>query len=111
MSPPVTGTNSGVIAWDNYSGIKVWNNIFVLDGVTQAVKADKGKNGILFQGNNYYTTRGNPTFTSSDTYYGLDAWRASGNEMLNSAPVGSDQNPELNDPGSGGNLNDTSRNY
>lgn len=109
ISPPASGQAYGLRAWDNYAGVKVWNNIFHLDGVQTAVTVNRNTSGIHFQNNIYHRTNGTPRFISAGTTYdGIAAWRASGNELWNGQNVGSESNPLVNNPGNAGTLNNTS---
>jgi hypothetical protein len=108
ITAPASDEAFGFRAWDNYSGIKVWNNIFYLDGVAKATNVTGTTAAIHFQNNLYYRANGTPVYVSGGTTYnGIAAWRASGNEVLNSTPVGMEANPLLTKPGGAGTLNNT----
>jgi len=116
VKPPVTGIargifihNSGIIARD-VENLHVRNNSFYTTGDLPVVQVTSDQlNGAIdlrFEGNNYFAGSYNPRIVwGGTTYTSLAAWRTGkGQERLNGADVGSQVNPGLTNPGSGGTI-------
>lgn len=109
VSPSTTGTPAA-IRFSGFSGTSahVRNNIFVTTGGVPLVVYNGGGSGVLFQGNDYWSS--GSAFKIQwvgSTYSSLTAWRtATGAEKLNGVSTGFQVNPQLKNPGGGGTLND-----
>jgi hypothetical protein len=87
------------------TNVHIRNNIFDVTAGGQAIQVDNAGTGLLFQGNDYWANSSATAglYWLGTTYTTLAAWRtASGQEKLNSAPVGLAVNPQLADAGGGG---------
>lgn len=94
----------------NYSGLKIFNNIFVSKGKAKLIDSPSQATAsvIQFNGNCYFSADNNFTITWGGTdYFSLPAWRnTSGQEKTGSVNTGLQENPLLLDPGKGGTLAD-----
>lgn len=108
--PAIALTNLGIEA-QSVNGFYVRNNNLITTGGSILVdvtspQISTGQN-IFFQGNNYYSS-GNPfkvKWGSAD-YSSLVNWQSATNqEKLSDAPIGLNLNPQLNNPGGGGTIN------
>lgn len=87
------------------SGTKFWNNIFVRTNGTELVSGNPVLATANFQNNVYWTFGGT---IKVGAYNSLEEWRNGlGQEMLDSAKVGYNLDPELAAPGTGGIIGDT----
>jgi hypothetical protein len=86
---------------------QVRNNIFIAAGDSRLVRVVGNHPGLLFQGNDYYSSGGKfQVIWDGSEYTSLDDWRAAiGQERLGKANFGMSVDPQLNSPGDGGTLN------
>jgi hypothetical protein len=91
------------------TSIHIRDNIFVAAGGVPVVNSDGTGTDVLFQGNDYSSSGSANQFVwGGTTYVGFDGpmgWRTNtGQETLNGAAVGTEQDPQLNNPGGGGTI-------
>jgi hypothetical protein len=87
------------------------NNIFVTTGGVPLVDLVGGQSGLLFQGNDYWSS-GAPFRIrhGGTTYTSLNSWRsATGQERNGMVNTGSNVNPGLVNPGGGGTIGNANR--
>lgn len=108
VSPAGSGTPRAVYFQSAVPNVHLRNNLFVTTGGARLVEGPSGQSGVLFQGNNYWSSGG--TFVikwGGSTYSSLDSWRtASGLERIGTTNVGFSVDPQLANPGGGGTLGD-----
>ena len=95
---------------EDMTGCYIRNNIFMTTGGKAVVEVlGKSTAVVTFQGNCYWSCGDDfiINWGRNKTYTSLDAWRtASGQEEVNSNPVGIEADPVLTDPGHGGTIGD-----
>ena len=103
ISPAVSGTPRGVYFQTAASNVRLRNNLLVAMGGLRLVEGPSGQSGVLFQGNNYWSS--GDAFAikwGSSTYTTLTAWRtSSGLERIGTTNVGLSVDPRLVSPGGG----------
>jgi hypothetical protein len=89
------------------SNVQIRNNIFVTTGAVPVIEVYAGQNGLVLQGNDYWSSGALLTFIWAGTRYNdLVSFRsATGQEIYNSAPAGMNVDPKLIAPGVGGTIN------
>lgn len=87
---------------------RIHNNIFQTSEGATLVWMSSGQNGLVIQGNDYWSTGGSFVIVDgSTTYSSLATWRSStGYEKLNGTNTGFELDPRLTSPGDGETLND-----
>lgn len=105
LSEKSTNTQAANIKYITWYPVKdninFFNNILYAENGADLVSIPKGYDGN-FAGNLYYSSGMFSINYKGSTYTSLEAFRATGNEMLNNAAVGYQGDPLLNDPGNGG---------
>jgi hypothetical protein len=96
--------------------VRVRNNVFLTSGgIPAVVIQDSAGNGLLFQGNDYDAQGWTPSeaqpfiFWGAARFVNVDGWRTAtggSQEDLNGMPVGSEQDPQLLNPGAGGGIDE-----
>ncbi len=108
VSPAPSGVARAVYFQTTVSNIHFRNNLLVTTGGVSLVDAVNTQPGVLFQGNDYWSSGG--TFAikwGSKTHATLDGWRtASGMETLSGNNTGFSVDPQLMNAGGGGTLGD-----
>jgi hypothetical protein len=104
VAPSSTGSPAAVrISGLTGSSVRIRNNILMTTGGVPIVAYNGGGSGLLFQGNDYWSS--GSTFKirwGATVYSSLSAWRtATGQEKLNGANVGYQVAPLLVNPGGG----------
>src|SRR5207237_6826787 len=86
------------------------NNLFITTGGARLLEAANTQPGVVFQGNDYWSSGGAFSIKWGATIYAsLDAWRAaSGLEKIGTTNVGFSVDPQLENAGAGGTLGDAS---
>ena len=113
-APAAVRIHNATIEGHDVARLKVRNNILQTTGglalVSVSASQLSGATGLRFEGNSYYAT-GAPFVVrwGSATYAGLQAWRASGQELRSGIPTGTSSDPLLNTPGAGGTIGDPAR--
>lgn len=105
----------GTFDYAGLRNVRVYNNNFQTSGIKGRVKvihADKTE-GLLFLGNNYWTSENEFIIRWADEiYYSLESWqKATGQEMFNAQTTGYSVDPQLIDPGRGITISDPSKLY
>lgn len=108
MTPPDRGSPLAIkIDQDATTDVHVRNNIFQITGDLRLIDVSSGQSGLLFQGNDYFSS--GAVFQIrwyGTTYPRLADWRsATGQERIKGMDEGLSVNPELQAPGNGGTLN------
>lgn len=107
QSPALTGKPRGVYFQSAVRDVHVRNNLVVTTGGLPLVEAVGGQEGVLFQGNNYWTS--GATFRvrwAGTDHWSLGAWRGSTRqETVSGTPVGFSLDPRLLSAGNGGTFN------
>jgi len=100
-------TPKGVFVRDT-SHVRFRNNLIVSSGGVPLVEVPKDQPGLLFQGNNYWSTDGKLLIKwAGKTYESLEAWRAAtGQENVGGIATGWSVDPLLTDVGEGATLGD-----
>ena len=108
ISPPTSGTAQAVFFQTTVSNIHLRNNLFITSGGTRLVDAANSQPGVLFQGNDYWSSGGAFSIKwGTKTYATLAAWRTgSGQELLGTTNVGLSVDPMLVAAGGGGTVGD-----
>ncbi|MGY6217018.1 right-handed parallel beta-helix repeat-containing protein [Methylolobus aquaticus] len=108
VSPAPSGTPRAVYFQTSARDLHVRNNILITTGGLRLVDAVVGQTGVLFQGNDYWSSGGNFRVRwEGAEYWALTNWRGTtGQEMLGGGPVGYRIDPRLVNAGGGGTLND-----
>jgi len=108
VSPAASGVARALYFQTTVSNIHFRNNLLVTTGGVSLVDAVNAQPGVLFQGNEYWSSGG--TFTikwGSKTHATLDAWRtASAMEIVAGNNTGFSVDPQLLNVGGGGTLGD-----
>jgi hypothetical protein len=102
---PVSGASPMVVYIESGTqNLHLRNNIFEVSGNLQLAYIKGTQSGLLFQGNDYWSSGGAFSIKqSTTTYTSLSAWRSkTGEEILSGQAVGLNVNPLLNDAGGGG---------
>jgi hypothetical protein len=84
------------------TGNKFYNNIFESQGTAPCIVSTSGSS---FLSNNYYNANGFRVKYAGSIYTALVNFRNTGNEKYNSINYGYSVNPQLNSPGTAGNIN------
>lgn len=106
----ISGTPSAVkLIGNNFSGVKLSNNIFYTTGTVNMLHADAVTDSLRvhFLANDYYTAGANPVFNWLGTpYSGLAAWKtvAPTQERRGAVHFGLSADPLLNGAGTGGTI-------
>jgi hypothetical protein len=107
--PNSLGSAIGIMS-ENMTGCYIRNNIFMTTGGKAVVEVlGKATDKVTFQGNCYWPCGDDflVIWGRNKTYTSLDAWRtATGQEEVNSDPVGIEADPLLTDAGHGGTIGD-----
>jgi hypothetical protein len=108
VSAPGSGTARAVYLQNTVSNVHFRNNLFITTGGVRLVEAVNNQPGVLFQGNNYWSSGGAFSIRwTGTTYASLNAWRsATGLEMVGIAQVGLSIDPQVVNAGGGGTLGD-----
>jgi len=108
ISPPASGSARAVYFQTTVSNIHLRNNLFITTGGMRLVEAANSQPGVLFQGNNYWSSGAAFSIRwGGTTYSSLNAWRTgSGLEMVGASPSGFSVEPQLVNAGGGGTLGD-----
>jgi hypothetical protein len=106
VSPSGSGAPMAVYIESGTQNLHFRNNIFQVSGGLQLAYIKGTQTGLLFQGNDYWSSGGAFSLKQfTKTYSSLAAWRkGTGEEMLSGAAVGLNVNPLLNSPGNGGTI-------
>jgi len=108
ISPPVSGTARAILLQTTVSNVFFRNNLFITTGGARLIEAINNQPGVLFQGNNYWSSGGAFSIRwTGTTYASLNAWRTgTGLEMVGTNQAGLSVDPQLVNPGGGGTLGD-----
>jgi hypothetical protein len=102
-SSAASGTPRAIYFQTAVTNVHLRNNLFVTSGGLRLVEGPSGQTGVLFQGNDYWSSSN--TFAikwGSSTYASLAAWRtATGLERIGTTNVGLSVDPRLVSPGGG----------
>src|SRR5438445_6123748 len=103
VSPAGSGTPRAIYFQSAVNNVRLRNNLFVTTGGARLVEAPTGQSGVLFQGNDYWSSGAAFVIKWGATSYStLAAWRtASGMERLGTTNVGFSVDPQLVNPGGG----------
>jgi hypothetical protein len=106
VSPSGNGSPMAVYIESGTKNVHFRNNIFQVSGGLQLAYIKGTQTGLLFQGNDYWSSGGAFSLKQfTKTYTSLSAWRSgTGEEKLNGLAVGLNVNPLLNNPGNGGTI-------
>jgi hypothetical protein len=98
-----------VIISGSVSQLHFRNNIFFTASGALTIYVAPNLSGILFQGNDYWNGGAALcVYWGSTGWSNLNSWRtATGQETLNGSPTGFSVNPQFNDAGGGGTLNNS----
>ncbi len=104
---PKLGTNPSALAFlSGTNNIHIRNNIFITTGGVKLLDIPSGQNGLLFQGNNYFSS--GTTFIirwNGTNYTNLSDWKnVSGQEKIGSLNTGYSLDPQLTNAGGGGTI-------
>lgn len=107
LSPSV-GTTRAVYFETAFTNAHFRNNLFITTGGARLVEGPSGQSGVLFQGNDYWSSGGAFSIKwGSPTYSTLAPWRtASNQEKIGTTNVGFSGDPQIMNPGGGGTLGD-----
>ena len=91
------------------SNVHLRNNIFLTSAGVPVMHIVSGQNGMLLQGNNYWSNGSTLSFLwNGNTFANLGSFRAgSGQEMLNGTAIGVSTDPKLIAPGTGGSIDNS----
>jgi hypothetical protein len=106
---PQAGADPAAVRFDTpTTNTHLRNNIFVTTGGVPLVSTVSGQPGLLFQGNDYWSSGDAFRIWHGGTTYGsLDAWRrATGQERSDASDTGYSVDPGLASPGGGGTVGD-----
>jgi hypothetical protein len=108
MSPANSGSPKAISIFGSTLNVHVRNNIFITTGGLQIVNVSFGQSGMLFQGNDYWSSGSSFAIKwDSTTYTSLGSWRnATGQEKMGTVNTGFNIDPELVNSGGGGTLGD-----
>src|SRR5579885_82042 len=108
MSPANSGSPKAISIFGSTLNVHVRNNIFITTGGLQIVNVSSGQSGMLFQGNDYWSSGSSFAIKwGSTTYTSLGSWRnATGQEKMGTVNTGFNIDPELVSPGGGGTFGD-----
>jgi hypothetical protein len=111
MSPPTSGSPAAISILSPTQDVHVRNNIFITKGGLKLASVASGQKGILFQGNNYWSSGGSFAIKwGPNTYTSLSSWRNStGQEKIGGVNSGFNVDPRLTNPGGGGTFGDATR--
>lgn len=111
MTPAASGTPRAVRFQNGTTDVRLRNNIFQTTGGLMVAEINARHTGLLFQGNDYWSSGG--TFAIKDftkSYASLAAWSSkTGQEKIGTTLVGKQLDPKLVSPGSVPTLNDADR--
>lgn len=108
MTPPDGGSPVAIdIDRDATTNVHVRNNIFQVTGGLRLIEVSSGQSGLLFQGNDYFSSGADFQIGwYNTTYFSLTDWRATtGQEHVGAKDVGLSVEPKLRTPSKGGTLN------
>lgn len=108
LSPPTSGSPVALdIDQEATTDVHIRNNIFQVTDDLRLIDVAVGQNGLLFQGNDYFSNGANFQIDwYGKTYRSLANWRSLTNqEQIGSKNVGLSVDPKLQAPGNGDNLN------
>ncbi len=99
-----TGNPRAVWLYSATTNVRVYNNIFLTTGGARLLDVGAGQSGLLFQGNDYFTSGSAFSIVYNGTSYSsFNAWQtATAQEKLNGTNVGLNVDPKLLVPGTGG---------
>jgi hypothetical protein len=102
VTPSKFAIPSGVVIASKTSNVAIRNNIIVATSGLPLLSAAAGQDGMLIQGNDYWT-RGAPFLIqwNGTDHRSLASFRAAGQERVGALSVGLDVDPQLTDPGKG----------
>lgn len=108
VGPSTTGMPRAVRFNSVSQNIRFFNNLFVTTGGVRMLDVVSGQTGLVFQGNNYWTSGGAfSAVWNGATYNSLAAWiMASGQERRGTTVVALNADPLLTAPGMGGTIGD-----
>jgi len=108
VSPSGNGKPMAVYVESGTTNLHFFNNIFQVSGGLQLAYIKGTQTGLLFQGNDYWSSGGVFSLKQfTKTYASLAAWqKGTGEEMLSGKAVGYNVNPLLNNRGGGGTIGD-----
>ncbi len=108
ISPAPSGSPKAISISGPTVNVHVRNNIFITTGGLQLVNVPSGQSGILFQGNDYWSSDDSFAIKwGSTTYTDLGSWRnATGQEKIGNVITGFNVDPELVSLGGGGTFGD-----
>jgi hypothetical protein len=104
---PSVGTTRAVYFESAFTNAHFRNNLFVTTGGAQLIEGPSDQSGVLFQGNDYWSS--GDTFAiqwGSTTYNTLATWRTASQEKIGTTNVGFSVDPQLMNPGYGGTIGD-----
>lgn len=111
VGPSTTGEPRAIRFNSVSSNFRFFNNLIVTTGGVRVIDVVAGQTGLVFRGNNYWTSGG--AFTASwagVTHTSLAAWSAAtGQERDGASLVGRALDPMLTAPGMGGRVGDPDR--
>jgi hypothetical protein len=111
VTPAASGSPRAVRFLSATVDVRLRNNIFQTTGGLTLVDVKSRQTGLLFQGNDYWSSGG--TFAIRDgtkTYASVAAWSAkTGRELIGTTAVGKQFDPKFVSPGSVPTLNDADR--
>lgn len=104
VSPSATGTSKAINFFTGSTNFHFRDNVIVSSGGLLLLDVPSGQSGILFQGNDYWSSgAGFGIRWNGTTYSSLAAWiAATGQEKNGSTVVGRNVDPQLASPGAGG---------
>lgn len=108
MTPPAGGSPPAIkIYKDTTTDVHFRNNIFQVTGGLRLIEVSSGQSGLLFQGNDYFSSGADFQISwYGKSYLSLADWRsATGQEQIKGTDVGLKVDPKLLAPGNGGTLN------
>jgi hypothetical protein len=113
VSPSGSGSPMAVYIESGTQNVHFRDNIFQVSGGLQLAYIKGTQTGLLFQGNDYWSSGGAFSLKQfTKTYTSLAAWqKGTGQELLSGNPVGLNVNPLLNNPGGGGTIGNADNLY
>jgi hypothetical protein len=108
VAPSAGGTPRAVRFNSPSTDFRFFDNLIVTTGGVPLLDVPGGQTGIVFQGNDYWSSGGAFSILwNGTTYASLQDWAAAtGQEMDGATLVGWDVDPLLEDPGAGGTIGD-----
>jgi len=111
FTSPRSGGQTFAVKVDGTRDFRFHNNVFVTTGGTTVAEVAGSNSGLLFAGNEYWSSGGAFAIRQGGaTYASLAGWRsATGQERYDSRDVGLSVDPQLTSPGGGGTVGDATK--